>query len=180
MHWPVNQQGNRISINASTREKERGGGKREQKVGENEREEDPLRDLETLFAHVEDPRVERTKLHRLRDSIILAMCGVICGAEGWVEMEECAKAKEAFFTERLNVPNGIPSHDPFGRVFALIDPQQFETSFVQWVAGISKSVKGVVAVDGKTRGRSHDHAAGKKALHLVSAWAVENHLVLAQ
>jgi len=143
-------------------------------------EEIELRDLETIFAQVEDPRVERTKLHRLRDSIILAICGVICGAEGWVEIEEFGKAKEAWFTELLDLPNGIPSHDTFGRVFACIDPKQFEASFFQWVQGISKTVKGVIAIDGKTLRRSHDHAAGKKALHLVSAWAVENRLVLAQ
>ena len=143
-------------------------------------EEIELRDLETIFAQVEDPRVERTKLHRLRDIIILAICGVICGAEGWVEIEEFGKAKEAWFTQLLALPNGIPSHDTFGRVFACIDPKQFEASFFQWVQGISKTVKGVIAIDGKTLRRSHDHAAGKKALHLVSAWAVENRLVLAQ
>jgi predicted transposase YbfD/YdcC len=142
--------------------------------------DDDLRDLESLFAQVEDPRMERTKLHRLRDIIIVAICGVICGAEGWVEIEEFGKAKEAFFTDLLDLPNGIPSHDTFGRVFALIDPKQFEASFVQWVQGISKTVKGVVAIDGKTLRRSHDQTAGKKALHLVSAWAVENRLVLAQ
>ena len=143
-------------------------------------EEIELRDLETIFAQVEDPRVERTKLHRLRDIIILAICGVICGAEGWVEIEEFGKAKEAWFTQLLDLPNGIPSHDTFGRVFACIDPKQFEASFFQWVQGISKTVKGVIAIDGKTLRRSHDHAAGKKALHMVSAWAVENRLVLAQ
>ena len=143
-------------------------------------EEIELRDLETIFAQVEDPRVERTKLHRLRDIIILAICGVICGAEGWVEIEEFGKAKEAWFTELLDLPNGIPSHDTFGRVFACMDPKQFEASFLQWVQGISKTVKGVIAIDGKTLRRSHDHAAGKQALHLVSAWAVENRLVLAQ
>jgi predicted transposase YbfD/YdcC len=80
----------------------------------------------------------------------------------------------------LTLPNGIPSHDTFGRVFALIDPKQFEASFVQWVQGISQTVKGVVAIDGKTLRRSHDHKGGKKALHVVSAWAVENRLVFAQ
>ncbi len=143
-------------------------------------EKNDLRDLESLVAQVEDPRMERTKLHRLRDIIILAICGVICGAEGWAEIEEFGKAKEAFFTDLLDLPNGIPSHDTFGRVFALIDPKQFEASFVEWVAGISKTVKGVVAIDGKTLRRSHDRTAGKKALHVVSAWAVENRLVLAQ
>jgi predicted transposase YbfD/YdcC len=143
-------------------------------------EEKDLRALETIFAQVEDPRVERTKRHRLRDIIILAICGVICGAEGWVEIEEFGKAKEAWFTDLLGLPNGIPSHDTFGRVFAHIDPKQFEASFFEWVQGISKTVQGVIAIDGKTLRRSHDHAAGKKALHVVSAWAVENRLVLAQ
>ena len=143
-------------------------------------QEGELRDLETIFAHVEDPRVERTKHHRLRDIIILAICGVICGADGWVEIEEFGKAKEAWFTQLLDLPIGIPSHDTFGRVFARLDPKQFEASFVQWVQGISKTIEGVVTIDGKTLRRSHDQAAGKKALHLVSAWAVENRLVLAQ
>lgn len=143
-------------------------------------EEVNLRDLETIFAQVEDPRVERTKAHYLRDIIIIAICGVICGAEGWVEIEEFGKAKEAWFTELLDLPNGIPSHDTFGRVFARMDPKQFEASFFEWVQGISKTVKGVIAIDGKTLRRSHDEATGKKPLHLVSAWAVENRLVLAQ
>lgn len=143
-------------------------------------EETFLRDLDSLFAQVEDPRMDRTKRHRLRDIIILAICGVICGAEGWVEIEEFGKAKEVFFTELLDLPNGIPSHDTFGRVFALLDSKQFEARFVQWVQGISRTVKGVVAIDGKTLRRSHDRGNGKKALHLVSAWAVENRLILAQ
>jgi hypothetical protein len=132
--------------------------------------------LEAVFAQVQDPRIERTKQHRLRDILIIA----ICGAEGWVGIEEFGKSKEAWFTELLQLPNGIPSHDTFGQVFALIDPKQFEASFVQWVQGISQQVKGVIAIDGKTLRRSHDEASGKKALHMVSAWAVENRLVLAQ
>jgi hypothetical protein len=112
--------------------------------------------------------------------MILAICGVLCGAEGWVEIEEFGKAKEAWFTELLQLPNGIPSHDTFGRVFSLIDPKQFEASFIQWVQGISQTVTGVIAIDGKTLRRSHDQSAGKKALHLLSRWAVENRLVLAQ
>jgi len=142
--------------------------------------ENNLRDLESLVAQVEDLRMERTKLYRLRDIIILAICGVLCGAGGWVEIEEFGKAKEAFFTDLLDLPNGIPSHDTFGRVFALINPKQFEASFVQWVQGISQTVKGVIARDGKTLRRSHDQESEKKALHVVSAWAAENRLVLAQ
>jgi len=143
-------------------------------------EERDLRALETIFGQVEDPRIERTKRHRLCDIIIIAICGVICGADGWVGIEEFGKAKEAWLTELLQLPNGIPSHDTFGRVFANIDPKQFEASFVEWVQGISGSIQGVIAIDGKTSRRTHDHATGKKALHLVSAWAVENRLVLAQ
>jgi hypothetical protein len=116
----------------------------------------------------------------LREFILIAICGVICGADGWVGIEEFGKAKEAWLTELLQWPNGIPSHDTFGRVFAHIDPKQFEASFVEWVQGISGSIQGVIAIDGKTSRRTHDHTAGKKALHLVSAWAVENRLVLAQ
>src|SRR5712691_4059368 len=143
-------------------------------------EEIELRDLESIFAQVEDPRVERTKLHRLRDIIILGICGVICGAEGWGEIEEFGKAKQDWFTELLDLPNGIPSHDTFGRVFALIDPKQFEASFLHWVQAISTTIQGVIAIDGKTSRRTHDQQAGKKALHLVSAWAAQNRLVLAQ
>lgn len=139
-----------------------------------------LWDMETVFAQVEDPRVERTKRHRLRDIMIRAMCGVIWGAEGWVDLEEGGKAKEAWFTDLLSLPKGIPSHDTVGRVFALMDPKQFEASFFHWVQGLSQTVQGVSAIDGKTLRRSPDHAAGKKALHLVRAWAVENRLVLAQ
>jgi predicted transposase YbfD/YdcC len=127
-----------------------------------------LRDLETIFRQVEDPRVGRTKRHRLRDSSILAICGVICGAEGWVEIEEFGKAKEAWLTEVLSLPNGIPSHDTFGRVFAHLDLKQFEASCIHWVQASSTTVQGVMAIDGKTLRRSHDRAAGEKALQRVA------------
>ncbi len=141
---------------------------------------EPVLSLETCFAAVEDPRVERTKRHKLLDILIIAICGVICGAEGWVEIEEFGKAKEAWLKELLELPNGIPSHDTFGRVFAQLDPEQFEASFFEWVQSLSETVSGVIAIDGKTHRRSHDQAAGKKALYLVSAWAAEQRLVLAQ
>jgi len=139
-----------------------------------------LRALESIFAQVEDPRMERTKRHRLRDIIIIAICGVICGADGWVGIEEFGKAKETWLTDILKLANGIPSHDTFGRAFALIDPKEFEASFLQWAQGISAPIQGVIAIDGKTSRHTHDQASGKKALHLVSARAVENRLVLAQ
>jgi predicted transposase YbfD/YdcC len=143
-------------------------------------EQQPSLDLETYFAGVEDPRVERTKRHKLLDIFIIAICGTICGAEGWVEIEEFGKEKEAWLKTILELPNGIPSHDTFGRVFARIDPVQFEACFFQWVQSISKTVTGVIALDGKTLRRSHDQTNGKSALHMVSAWSAENRLVLAQ
>src|SRR5216110_3534290 len=143
------------------------------------KEQRPL-DLETYFAAVQDPRIERTKLHKLLDIIIIAICGVICGAEAWAEIEEFGKEKEEWLKTILELPNGIPSHDTFGRVFARIDPVQFEACFLEWVQSIVESIEGVVAIDGKTLRRSHDRANGKKALHMVSAWAAENRLVLAQ
>ncbi len=143
-------------------------------------EEEQAQTLATIFAAVEDPRIERTKRHKLLDILLIALCGVICGAEGWAEIEEFGRTKEAWLQSFLELPNGIPSHDTFGRVFARIDSQQFETCFLEWVQRISGVIKGVIAVDGKTLRRSHDRANGKKALHLVSAWASENRLVLAQ
>ena len=137
-------------------------------------------DLETYFAPVDDPRVERTKRHKLLDIIIIAICGMICGAQGWVEIEEFGKEKEAWLKTILELPNGIPSHDTFGRVFARLDPVKFEECFFQWVQSISATIAGVIAIDGKTLRRSHNGAKGKKALHMVSAWAAENRLVLAQ
>ncbi len=122
--------------------------------------------LQTCFATVEDPRIERTKRHKLLDIIIIAICGVICGAEGWVEIEEFGKAKEMWLKELLELPNGIPSHDTFGRVFARLDPKQFEASFFAWVQSLHERITGVIAIDGKTLRRSHDQAMGKKALHI--------------
>jgi predicted transposase YbfD/YdcC len=143
-------------------------------------EEQRSLDLETYFAAVKDPRVERTKLYKLLDIIIIAICGVICGAEGWAEIEEFGKEKEEWLKTFLELPNGIPSHDTFGRVFARLDPVQFEACFFEWVQSLTESIEGVIAIDGKTLRRSHDKTNGKKALHMVSAWAAENRLILAQ
>jgi hypothetical protein len=100
-------------------------------------EQEASLDLSTYFAAVEDPRRERTKRHKLLDIIIIAICGVICGAEGWVEIEEFGKEKESWLKTILDLPNGIPSHDTFGRVFSLLDPTKFEECFFQWVQSIS-------------------------------------------
>lgn len=132
------------------------------------------------FADVADPRVDRTKDHQLLDIIIIAICAVLCGADSWVEVEEFGISKQAWLASILDLPNGIPSHDTFGRVFARIDPAQFQHSFVTWVQALQQVRTDVIAIDGKTHRGSHDQPNGKAALHLVSAWAVDNRLVLGQ
>jgi len=136
--------------------------------------------LEESFGKITDPRIDRTKLHKLIDIIIIAICAVICGAEGWEEIEEFGKEKQEWLENILELPNGIPSHDTISRVFSKINPEEFEKSFFLWVGSLTEHVSGVVAIDGKTLRRSHDRSNGKKALHMVSAWAAENRLVLAQ
>lgn len=132
------------------------------------------------FATVDDPRIERTKAHRLLDIMIIAICAVICGADGWVAVEAFGKTKRAWLEGFLDLPKGIPSHDTFGRVFARIDPEQFQTSFLRWVQTIQQVRGDIIAIDGKTHRGSYDRANGKAALHLVSAWATRNRLVLGQ
>src|SRR5688572_8523368 len=137
--------------------------------------------VQACFATLEDPRAKWGKRHLLLDIITIALLGVICGADDWVEVVAFGHAKEAWLRTFLKLPNGIPSHDTFGRVFAALDPQQFEQGFVRWVQGLVERTAGqVIALDGKTLRRSHDRARGKAALHLVSAWATANRLVLAQ
>jgi predicted transposase YbfD/YdcC len=133
------------------------------------------------FSEVEDPRIDRTKKHQLLDIIIIAICGAICGADGWVAVEEFGKAKIKWLSELLELPNGIPSHDTFGRVFARLDADQFRHCFLGWVQAVQEITAGqVVALDGKSLRRSHDRPLGKEAIRMVSAWASENRLVLGQ
>ena len=127
------------------------------------------------FADVEDPRVERAKKHKLGDVIAVAVCAVICGADNWVDIETFGNAKIDWFKGFLELPNGIPSHDTFGRVFAMLDPKRFQDLFVSWTKEVRRLSRGeVVAIDGKTVRRSADKANGKSAIHMVSAWASEN------
>jgi len=139
-----------------------------------------IQSLEESFSKLHDPRVERTKLHKLQDIIIIAVLAVICGAETWVDLEQFGKEKQEWLKRFLELHNGIPSHDTFNRVFARLDPQELEQCFFDWVSGLVGVVSGVIAVDGKTLRRSHDKKKGIKPLHMVSAWASEQRLVLAQ
>jgi predicted transposase YbfD/YdcC len=137
--------------------------------------------LHQCFAQLHDPRREHGRLHNLWDLIALTICGVIGGADSWVEVEQYGYDKEAFLREFLELPNGIPSHDTLGRVFALLDPTAFREGFLQWVGALVEATQGrVVAIDGKALRRSFDTAKGKGPLHLVSAWACENRLLLGQ
>ncbi len=133
------------------------------------------------FSKLGDPRVERTKKHQLLDIVTIAICAVIGGADNWVEVAEFGQSKEAWFKTFLDLPNGIPSHDTFGRVFRRLDPQQWQEGFLSWVQAISQTTKGqIMPLDGKMLRRSHDKPLGKKAIHMVSAWASESRLVLGQ
>jgi len=142
---------------------------------------------QTLFEHlsiIEDPRIDRTKRHLLIDILVVAVCAVMCGAEGWTEIEEFGRAKESWFKKFLELPHGIPSHDTFRRVLMILKPQAFQESFLNWVKSVFEVTSGsLVNIDGKQlRGsRSKTEARdGKEGLRMVSAWAVENALVLGQ
>lgn len=144
-------------------------------------DEQPGPSIEQHFADLQDPRVERTRRHKLLDIVVLAICGIICGADDWVSIQEFGEAKLQWFQGFLELPNGIPSHDTFGRVFGRLDPDQFQTCFTNWILSVSEVTKGqVIAIDGKTLRRSHDKTLGKGAIVMVSAWATANHLVLGQ
>jgi len=137
--------------------------------------------LRDHFASLSDPRIDRTKHHHLLDILTIAICAIICGADGWVEIEEFGNAKLPWFQTFLTLPNGIPSHDTFGRVFAALDPEQFQACFLAWVqSAVTSTEHQLVALDGKTLRRSHDHTKGKAAIHMVSAWASATRLVLGQ
>ena len=143
--------------------------------------ERPAPAITSYFSDLEDPRSDHTRRHQLIDIITITVCGVICGADSWVELEQFGKSKEEWLKRFLELPNGIPSHDTFGRVFAQLDAQQFRDCFLSWVQAVSAVTRGqVIAIDGKTLRRSHDKSLGKTAIHMVSAWASENRLVLGQ
>jgi predicted transposase YbfD/YdcC len=135
--------------------------------------------LTSHFITITDPRIERGKAHRLIDIITIAICAVIAGAEGWVDIADFGEAKQDWFQTFLLLPNGIPSHDTFGRVFSLLDPKQFQTSFAAWMRSVVTLTQGqVIAIDGKTNRRTG--GATLRPLHLVSAFATANGVALGQ
>jgi len=143
-------------------------------------EETPTAAITAHFSDLRDPR-DKNKRHQLLDIVIIAICAAICGADSWEDVELFGDAKHSWFKGFLELTHGIPSHDTFGRVFALLDPEQFQAGFVDWIQAVEELTQGqIVAVDGKTLRRSHDRGNGVGAIHMVSAWASENGLVLGQ
>jgi predicted transposase YbfD/YdcC len=132
------------------------------------------------FADLPDPRIDRTKKHSLTDILVIALCAVVCGADSWEEVEAFGEAKKGWLKGFLALPNGIPSHDTFYRVFARLDPQKFGECVGGWMAGACEAA-GLrhIAVDGKAV-RSAPGNTFSGCLHLVSAWAAENRLILGQ
>lgn len=141
----------------------------------------PLEAIEAHFSKVSDPRVERTKDHKLIDIVAIAICAVICGAEGWTDIEQFGNSKLVWLKTFLELPNGIPAHDTFGRVFSMIDAQQFQLAFWEWVCAVNDILQGqIINIDGKCLRGSDDQKLGKRAIYMVSAWAAENEMVLGQ
>jgi predicted transposase YbfD/YdcC len=138
----------------------------------------------TLFEHlsqIEDPRIERTKRHKLIDILVIAVCASICGADGFNEIEEFGESKEEWLKQFLELPNALPSHDTFRRVFMLIKPEKFQAVFLRWVESVSLRTKGkLVNLDGKRLRGTKNKDYQNQALCMVGAWAEENRMVLGQ
>jgi hypothetical protein len=139
-------------------------------------EYEPLSLMECIES-LPDPRMDKKCDHLLIDIMVITVCAAICDAEGWTDVETFGKSKQDWLATFLSLPHGIPSHDTFGRVFAVLDAEAFEQAFIRWVESVFKITKGqVIALDGKTLRRSHDKTIGKNAIHMVSAWAKESGL----
>ncbi len=133
------------------------------------------------FETLTDPRIERSKEHLLIDIVAIAILAVISGADGWGAIELYGKTKYEWLKGFLELPNGIPSHDTFSRVFARIEPKQFQECFLSWVNSITQKLElEVIAIDGKTMKQSYDRNQSQKPLHIVSAWSASHQLVLGQ
>lgn len=141
----------------------------------------PAQSITKHFGTIPDPRTGNAKQHLLLDIIVIAICAALCGADTWVEVALWAKVNRKWLCTFLELPNGIPSHDTFGRVFAILDAKQFRRCFLVWIRAVSKLTHGqIIAIDGKKLRRSHDRSCGKQALSMVSAWATANGVVLGQ
>ncbi len=134
----------------------------------------------STFENLTDPRIERTRRHELFELLVVALCGTIAGADSWADVERFGEKRLEWLRTFLRLENGIPSHDTFGRVFAMLDPAQLAAGVQQWLQDVGREIGKHIAIDGKTLRGSFDRAAGKNPLHLVSAWACEARLTLGQ
>ncbi len=134
---------------------------------------DALDQFAAYWEGLEDPRTGNAGLHDFHELLMIALCTVLCGGQGAVDMALLAKSKEPFLRGFLKLANGVPSHDTFSRLFRRLDPEQFRAAFQRFMAGFSEQCRGVVAIDGKVLRRSFDRASGKSPLHMVTAWGCE-------
>ena len=133
-----------------------------------------------FFSELTDPRVERTKAHMLEDILFIAIASVICGAESWNDMENFGKAKQEWLRTFLRLPESIPSHDTFNRVFSALNSEELESSFIAWTRSVAELTDNeVISIDGKSMRGTREYGS-KSIVHMVSAWACENHIVLGQ
>jgi predicted transposase YbfD/YdcC len=132
------------------------------------------------FENLTDPRIERTRRHELFDLVVVALCGTIAGADTWTDIERFGRARLDWLRTFLRLAGGIPSHDTFGRVFAMLDPAGLVACIRQWLVEVGCQLGQHIAIDGKTLRGSFDTTAGRSPLHLVSAWASETRLTLGQ
>ena len=124
------------------------------------------------FGELKDPRSNSYTSHLLMDILVIALCATISGAEGFNDIELYGKMKETWLRTFLDLPNGIPSHDTFNRVFSLLSPEEFSKCFINWTQSLTEKLKGVVAIDGKTLRIYFSSASKTTALHMVSAWSL--------
>jgi predicted transposase YbfD/YdcC len=144
-------------------------------------EKQPAAALLEHFATLPDPRIARHRWHKLSDILVIAVCAVLCGAESYPAIEDFGHEREEWLKQFLELPEGIPSHDTFNRVLRLLDPGQFQACFLNWMQAVAAATGGeVVAIDGKALRRSFDKGRAKRAIHMVSAWATANGVVLGQ
>jgi predicted transposase YbfD/YdcC len=141
----------------------------------------PETSLFTYLSELEDPRIEKNRDHPLINVLVVAILGVICGADNFTEIERFGRAKEAWLSSFLDLENGIPSHDTFGRVFRWLDETAFQEAFLKWTQSLCQVSEGeVIALDGKKLRGSKEKSAKRPGIWMVSAWAKENRLVLGQ
>jgi predicted transposase YbfD/YdcC len=139
-----------------------------------------LGEFAACWEELDDPRTGNAALHDFNELLVIALCSVLSGGQGAVDMGLYARAKEPYLRGFLKLSNGLPSHDTFSRLFRRLDPEQFRAAFQRFMTKFSGHCQGVVAIDGKVLRRSFDRASSKSALHMVSAWGCEQRLVLAQ